>query len=139
MMYNFKTLTKNVFSANNGTWEYFLNVKEKPPYKITGKYLFFSEERKKLIEIAVNEIETNGFHEAKINSNNKKIGKDYVLCLYYKNDNRKFELYTKYVGIKDVKYRFWKSDEDTLSGKYSKEFLDELPKKERKRWTKSKN
>jgi hypothetical protein len=34
-----------------------------------------------------------------------------------------------------LEYRYWKSDSDTLKGKYSKEFLDKLPKDERKYFT----
>jgi len=48
------------------------------------------------------------------------------LCLYYKNDSRKQELAEKYQEKNGIKYRYWKSDEDTLKGKYSKRFLEEM-------------
>jgi hypothetical protein len=34
-----------------------------------------------------------------------------------------------------VKYRYWKSDEATLSGEYSQEFLDKLDEEEREEFT----
>lgn len=74
-------------------------------------------------KIAIEEIENNGFHHVKVNMEGKKQGIDYVLCLYYKDDSRKRELADKYKGQSDVKYRYWKSDEDTLKGNYSEEFL----------------
>ena len=57
---------------------------------------------------------------------------DHVLCLYYADDSRKHELAERNKQEYGVKYRYWKSDSDTLKGKYSKEFLDNLPEKQRK-------
>ncbi|MHA1338363.1 MAG: hypothetical protein ACTSRZ_00495 [Promethearchaeota archaeon] len=57
------------------------------------------------------------------------------LCLYYKDDSHKYELAKKYRNNKNVKYRYWKSNEDTLKGKYSKQFLEQLSPKERKKWS----
>jgi hypothetical protein len=80
-----------------------------------------------LIEIAINELENNGFHYAKTPmSGITPASSEYVLCLYYKDDSRKHELAKKYRGRNDLKYRYWKSDSDTLAGKYSKQFLDKL-------------
>ena len=80
-----------------------------------------------LIEIAINELENNGFHFAKTPmSGITPASGEYVLCLYYKDDSRKHELAKKYRGRNDLKYRYWKSDSDTLAGKYSKQFLDKL-------------
>jgi hypothetical protein len=80
-----------------------------------------------LIEIAINELENNGFHYAKTSmSGITPASGEYVLCLYYKDDSRKHELAKKYRGRNDLKYRYWKSDSDTLAGKYSKQFLNEL-------------
>ena len=44
-------------------------------HDITGRYLFFSDD-KKLIEIAVNEMENHGFHHAKVNETL------FILCLF---------------------------------------------------------
>ena len=92
---------------------------------ITGKYQFFHANPDVLEKIARDEIENNGFDVAKISA---ELGnfKYHVLCLYYKNDSRKDELAEKYAGKNGIKYRYWKSDEDTLKGKYSKQYLDNL-------------
>ena len=111
---------------------------EKPNYTITGKYLFFSEDKNRLIEIATNEIENHGFHEAKVNEHLLKGQTEHVLCLYYKDDSRKQELAERNKQEYGVKYRYWKSDEATLKGQYSKEFLDELLESERKHFTNKK-
>lgn len=132
-----KSVSKNVLSFTDEYWELFLH-KDKPNYIIKGKYLFFCENRKVLKKIAIEEIEDNGFHHAKVNMEGKKHGIDYVLCLYYKDDTRKKELAEKYKDQSKVKYRYWKSDEDTLKGDYSKIFLNKLSTEERKSWTRSK-
>jgi hypothetical protein len=119
-------------------WIWLISDK-KPNYEITGKYLFFCSDKERLVEIATNEIEKHEFHQAKVNL--KLLGKstDHVLCLYYKDDSRKRELANRQKEIyPDVKYRYWKSDEDTLKGKYSKEFLKTLNKEEKKHFTSNK-
>ena len=121
-------LSTNVISSCDGYWEWF-ERSDAPviPYEITGKYLFFSVNRDLLIEIAINELENNGFHFAKTPmSGITPASGEYVLCLYYKDDSRKHELAKKYRGRNDLKYRYWKSDSDTLARKYSKQFLDKL-------------
>jgi len=111
---------------------------EKPNYEITGKYLFFCEDKDKLIEIATNEIENHGFHEAKVNVNLLEGQTEHVLCLYYNDDSRKHELAERNKQEYGVKYRYWKSDLATLQGQYSKEFLDKLKKTDRRYFTKPK-
>ena len=121
-----------------GYWIWLLSS-DKPNYKITGKYLFFSEKRERLLEIAKNEILNHGFHRAKVNS--RLLGKstEHVLCLYYKDDSRKYEIAERQkIEYTDVKYRYWKSDEATLKGEYSKEFLIKLSKDQRKYFTSKK-
>ena len=127
MQLNAKKVSKNVFSYTDYYWERFRHSKN-PEYQITGKYLFFSENRELLKQIAIDEIKNNNFHSAKINLEGRNIG-EYVLCLYYKDDSRKYELASKYRDRPNLKYRYWKSDEDTLKGKYSKEFLEKLDSK----------
>lgn len=122
----------------DGYWIW-VRSSDKPDYKIIGKYLFFSEDREKLLEIAKNEMLNHGFHRAKVNS--RLLGKstEYVLCLYYKNDSRKYELAERQkVEYPDVKYRYWKSDEATLKGEYSKEFLSKLSEDQRNNFTSKK-
>lgn len=117
-----------------GHWIWLLS-EEKPSYSITGKYLFFSEDRDKLLRIAANEIENHGFHIAKVNMRLLEGQTDYVLCLYYKDDSRKHELAERNKKEYGVKYRYWKSDEATLKGQYSKEFLSKLPEPLRQHFT----
>ena len=118
----------------DGYWIWLFS-EEKPDYEITGKYLFFSSDREKLIEIAKKEIEGHGFHEAKVNKNLLEGQTEHVLCLYYKDDSRKHELAQRNKQEYGVKYRYWKSDIATLRGQYSKEFLEKLSKSDRRYFT----
>lgn len=96
-------------------------------YEITGKYLFFSTDRQRLIEIATKEILNHHFPKAKVNTQLLGKNTEYVLCLYYKDDSRKNELADRCnQEYSEVKYRYWKSDEKTLSGQYSPEFLSKI-------------
>lgn len=108
------------------------------PYPITGKYLFFSEDKAALEKIALEEIKNSDFYKAKIPTEEHKKGDEYVLCLYYKDDSRKHELAKKYKERGNIKYRYWKSNKATLEGEYSEEFLSQLNEKEKKKWTQSK-
>ena len=95
-----------------------------PSHEFTGKYLFFSEDRNLLIKIAIDELMNGGFNLAKTHDENiEPPSGEYVLCLYDKNDSRKHELAEKYRHINGIKYRYWKSNEDTIKGRYSKIFL----------------
>ncbi len=99
-------LSENILASCDGYWEW-LRRRDPPTYTITGKYLFFSEDRVELVKIAIDELENNGFHHAKINMKGKNIGQ----------------------------YRYWKNDLDTLRGKYSAEFLSKLSSKQRSQFT----
>lgn len=118
-------------------WLWLLS-EEKPNYKITGKYLFFNENKEKLIDIASNEIEKQGFHRAKVNMSLLEGQTEHVLCLYYKDDSRKHELAKRNKEEYGVKYRYWKSDLATLKGQYSKEFLEKLSESNKEYFTKNK-
>jgi len=121
----------------DGYWIW-LSSEEKPNYEITGKYLFFDSDKEKLIEVATNEIETYDFHKAKVNNSLLEGQNEYVLCLYYKDDSRRHELAERNKQEYGIKYRYWKSDEATLSGQYSKEFLSRLSEGKREYFTKPK-
>jgi len=123
-------ISKNVIRIDDEYWRYYIRFSKKKPI-ITGKYLFFSESEEELERIALEELENGGFFYAKINTDEHKKGNEYVLCLYYSDDSRKFEMADKYKCNKKIKYRYWKSDEDTRKGKYSEEFLSKLSPKER--------
>ncbi|MCX5718547.1 MAG: hypothetical protein NT055_01040 [Nitrospirae bacterium] len=118
----------------DGYWIWLLN-EERPDYKIMGKYLFFSEDKNKLIEIAKNEIENHNFHQAKVNEIKEDSQTEHVLCLYFKDDSRKHELARRNEQEYKVKYRYWKSDEDTRKGQYSEEFLNKLSQDNRDYFT----
>lgn len=130
---NIRKVSENVIRVDNKYWHYYFRV-SKMKTKSSRKYLFYSESKEELEKIAVDELETGGFFHAKINTDKHKKGKEYVLCLYYADDSRKYELAKKYGKETKIKYRYWKSDEDTLRGKYSKQFLEKLSPKERKEW-----
>ena len=129
-----KVLSANVISSCDGYWEWF-DRSDIPiaPYEITGKYLFFSLNRDLLVEIAINELENGGFHHAKTHMEGvTPPSGEYVLCLYYKDDSRKYELAEKYRYRSELKYRYWKSDADTFAGKYSRQFLNQLSSNDQK-------
>lgn len=82
-----------------------------------GKYLFFSKYQNALLAMAEYEIWEHGFECAKVSKEARQ--DDYVLCLYWEDDQRKQELLERYGGRDDIKYRWWKSNADTRAGKYS--------------------
>ncbi|MDP7521129.1 MAG: hypothetical protein QF567_02760 [Candidatus Pacearchaeota archaeon] len=109
----------------DGVWIWFRNT-EISGKGITGKYLFFSDTRKKLIYLAKKILKEKSLPIAKVNIKVK--GKGFVLCVYDTEPKLKNEL-KEYADFKDIHYRYWKSDEDTSEGKYSDEFLNKLPPK----------
>jgi hypothetical protein len=100
-------VSKNVIRIDDEYWHYFIRVSKKKP-TITGKYLFFSESKEELEKIAIEELENGGFFHAKINTDKHKKGKEFVLCLYYSDDSRKFELADKYKGNQKINIGFGK-------------------------------
>lgn len=132
-----KAVSKNVSSYCSAAWEYF-DRNEPLPYEITGKYMFFSEDRTMLKKIAIEELENGGFHSAKVRSEEMKFGRECVLCLFYKDDSRKLELARKYQGQEGITYRYWKNEEDTLQRNYSEEFLQQLTPDQRMLFTQRK-
>jgi len=81
----------NVQIYTDGYWEWFRR-NDLLDYEITGKHLFFSEDRDLLSVIAIDEIQNNGFHLAKIPMKGKNRSPEYVLCLYFKDDSRSLNL-----------------------------------------------
>ena len=92
--------------------------------EITGKYLFFSDNKNELIELAENILEKYSLLVAKTPSSdipNNSNGFGFVLCVYdtenrYCNELKKLETNT-------ISFRYWKSDNATRAGKYSKQFV----------------
>lgn len=91
---------------------------------LVGKYLFFSSDQGKLIQIAKFEIMYHDFEIAKVSvtPNNN----EYVLCLYWTSDERKYELAERYKKASNIKYRYWKSNAKTRAGIYSEQHLNLL-------------
>jgi hypothetical protein len=100
-----------------------LYAAEDPPYKITGKYLFYVPDPWVLLDIALLEIRQWGFHRAKISTRPPASSEEYVLCLYYRDDSRRRELAQRWAGR--VKYRWWKSDALTGRGVYGGKWMSE--------------
>lgn len=107
-----------------GYWTYIINdaIDGSP---ITGKYLFFSENRDLLIDLAKKILTKYGLIQAKVPIEGKNIGKDYVLCVYdesprYKNEMKKYQ-----DSVISCPNNNWKSDMKTLAGVYSNKFLEE--------------
>jgi hypothetical protein len=108
----------------DGYWLW-VRTSEDEPYRVSGKYLYFAEDPMALLKIALEEVGHQGFHRAKVNAEVVS-GTEHVLCLYWKDDSRRYELSDRNSALYGVKYRWWKSDADTFAGKYSPEFLDGL-------------
>lgn len=126
---NSPRFSEHVYINENYWWQYFTRIDETPEdhAQITGKYLFFSPFREVLLGVVKDELELGGFFHAKINTEQGRVNKnskDFVLCLYYFDDSRKYELATKYRGWHpNLYYRYWKSDAATQAGIYSDEFI----------------
>jgi len=87
------------------------NTEAKKSYHGTiGKYLFFSENREKLLKLGKKILKENNLSFAKIS--NKPRDKSYVLCVYDYEPRFKYE-FKKY-ETKECHYRYWKSDEQTI-------------------------
>lgn len=105
--------------ASDGHWEWYVlkDMTEEERVAITGKYLFFSTNRKLLVDVATAELREHGFCIAKIVLPEKRRGVDFVLCLYSEDDSRRHELARRYCDTKNLKYRYWKSEEETRERK----------------------
>tara|TARA_R110000851_G_scaffold16799_1_gene54217 strand:+ start:1741 stop:2094 length:354 start_codon:yes stop_codon:yes gene_type:complete len=92
--------------------------------KIIGKYLFFADDKKELIELAEKILKKYDLLIAKIPTSNKpnnNIGFGFVLCVYDTINRHCNEL--KKLETNKISFRYWKSDNATRAGKYSKVFI----------------
>ena len=71
--------TGDIIETTAREWLYFQSIGDLP-YEITDKYLFFSEDRDKLVAIARNEIRNHGFHHAKTNNALAPGSTEFALC-----------------------------------------------------------
>lgn len=128
----------NIKIEKDFSWIWLLNKKvenfDETNKRITGKYLFFSKNKKKLIKLAEVILEKFKLIKAKVPSSSKPIGDEFALCIYDIEPRFKLEL-RDYADEKEIKYRYWKSDEDTLKGRSSERFLNNLSPEERRLWT----
>lgn len=103
-----------------------------------GKYQFFSDNKETLIKIAKEIIIKYKLFNAKVPLSNtpRKTDKGFGfgLFIYDSKPRLKTELKT-YADEKNIKYRYWKGDENTLKGNYSEQFLSKMSPEERKKWT----
>ena len=107
---------------DEGYWIYLRNpdVEEKG---VTGKYLFFSQDRELLLRLGITLLETYKLPAAKMPNKENQTGKDCVLCVYDYTPRYKglFKLY----DTPEIKYRYWKSDEQT-NKEYSQRLVDRM-------------
>lgn len=132
-------------------YTYYLNLSAKENFDLSekelkkeyhgslGKYQFFSDDRNKLVEIAKKVLLEFHLFNAKISKTKRETTKGfgYGLFVYDYKLRYKYEM-KKYADEISVKYRYWKSDVDTLQGSYSDQFLKTLPPEEREGWTRNK-
>ena len=117
------------------TWFYNQNAQEnkfkmfqeeiKPSHGKLGKYLFFSDDREKLQRLLKEILLKFNLYCAKISTEKreKTDGFGFVMCIYDFEPKFKYNL-KKYADETIIKYRYWKSDSDTIKGKYSEKFLE---------------
>lgn len=101
------------------------NTLQQDSNSITGKYLFFSDSKDLLIDLAKKVLDEYDLLKAKVPSsdipNNSK-GFGFVLCIYDTNNKYCDEL--KKLETNDISFRYWKSDNTTRAGKYSKQYMN---------------
>ena len=117
-------------------WLYFINLEalenknnlelemKKLNHGSIGKYLFFSDDKGELIKLAKLLLNKYNLFNAKVplaDTPRSSDGFGFVLCIYDAKPDLKSEL-RKYAVKDKINYRYWKSDKDTLNGKYSDEF-----------------
>jgi hypothetical protein len=97
------------------------------PGTVIGKYLFFSDD-KNLLQITGEDIlREHKLSHMKISADknhNADSGFGYVLCVYSNNSELRDELKSKETSI--LNYRFFKSDNATRAGIYSKQYKKTL-------------
>lgn len=94
--------------------------------EIRGKYLFFADSKEILIELATNVLEKYNLLVAKVpssNTPNTSKGFGFVLCVYDTSNKYCNEL--KNLETDSISFRYWKSDNVTRAGKYSKQYLNQ--------------
>ncbi len=117
----------NIRRYKIGIWEWYSKYIDNDN-TIKGKYLFFSDNRDILEYFLLKIFKKFKLSKAKIPLPGKQINKTYVLCIYSDSENEKIksEFNKILTNYPNITFSGWKSDEDTLNGKYSKIFYDSL-------------
>jgi hypothetical protein len=106
-------------------WIYIQNPSSTQNRKsIKGKYLFFSDNKQELIDLAKNLLSELDLIKGKVpQRNNTRTSKGFafVLCVY--DSKNRYSNFLKTLETKTISYRYWKSDEATRNGAYSKQYL----------------
>lgn len=106
-------------------WIMFRNEKgTKKEVGTLGKYLYFSDNKQSLISLAKKLLIRYGLPSAKVPKSdipNNSHGFGFVLCVYSYDDTLKHEL--KQYENEGINYRYYKMNIDTMSGKYSRQYL----------------
>jgi DNA helicase-2/ATP-dependent DNA helicase PcrA len=103
-----------------------------------GKHCFFSAEREKLAELAKDFLKKGTSKFTKVSTEDGNIGKDYVLCVYTRDNSLKDSLIREFEKDKGVEYKGWKADSDTEKGKYSLQFKENAKRRFEQEMQKSK-
>ena len=95
------------------------------PGQVIGKYLFFSDSKELLQKLGEEILKEHKLPHMKISAD-RNVGADegfgYVLCVYSNNSNLRNELKQK--EAPGINYRFFKTDDATRAGIYSKKYKD---------------
>lgn len=93
---------------------------------IKGKYLFFADSKEILVKLATNVLEKYNLLIAKVPSSdipNTSKGFGFVLCIY--DTSNRYCSKLKNLETSTISFRYWKSDNATRAGKYSKQYLSQ--------------
>lgn len=111
-------------TSNSRGWFWIQNNDSKQNRnKIKGKYLFFADDKEQLIMLAKTILKKYELLIAKTpssNTPNNSTGFGFVLCVYDTENRYCNEL--KNLETNSISFRYWKSDNATRAGKYSKQF-----------------
>lgn len=126
------------YIINNSAKENLIELQEeitKPFHGSMGKYQFFSDDKETLIQLAKEILIKYKLFNAKVPLSNtpRKTNKGFGFGLFIYDSKPKFKIELRnYSDEKNIRYRYWKSDDDTLKGKYSSKFIESLSPAERK-------
>ena len=109
-------------TSNSRGWFWIKNNDSKQSRnEIKGKYLFFADDKEQLIMLAKKILKKYELLIAKTPSSNiPNNGTGFVLCVYDTENRYCNEL--KDLETNGILFRYWKSDNATRAGKYSKQF-----------------